>query len=82
MNLRLPLLALVLGSAALPVLADEVKSTPPPARTDPAAGRCLYRQDRDRGERGFVDKGMVERLVWAEGDRSPADLVLTSTSPG
>ena len=24
----------------------------------------------------FVDKGMVERLV-AEGDRSPADLVLT-----
>ncbi len=77
MNFRLSLLALALGATALPVLADEVNvySLRQPELLQPLI-------DAFTAETGiavnvaFVDKGMVERLV-AEGDRSPADLVLT-----
>jgi len=77
MNLRLTLAALALGSAALPALAAEVNVY---SHRQPELIRPLI--DAFTAETGiavniaFVDKGMVERLV-AEGDRSPADLVLT-----
>jgi iron(III) transport system substrate-binding protein len=74
MNLRLPLLALLLST---PALADEVNVY---SHRQPELIQPLI--DAFTAETGiavniaFVDKGMVERLV-AEGDRSPADLVLT-----
>jgi iron(III) transport system substrate-binding protein len=74
---RLPLLALVLGTTALPAIADEVNVY---SHRQPELIQPLV--DAFTAETGiavnvaFVDKGMVERLV-AEGDRSPADLVLT-----
>lgn len=77
MNLRLTLAALALGTAALPALAAEVNVY---SHRQPELIRPLI--DAFTAETGiavniaFVDKGMVERLV-AEGDRSPADLVLT-----
>ena len=77
MNLRLPLLALALGSTALPALAEEVNIY---SHRQPELLQPLI--DAFTAESGiavnvaFVDKGMVERLV-AEGDRSPADLVMT-----
>ncbi|MDT8855644.1 Fe(3+) ABC transporter substrate-binding protein [Paracoccaceae bacterium Fryx2] len=77
MTLRTPLLALALCSTALPVLADEVNIY---SHRQPELLQPLI--DAFTAETGiavnvaFVDKGMVERLV-AEGDRSPADLVLT-----
>jgi iron(III) transport system substrate-binding protein len=71
-----PALALALCGAALPALADvNVYSHRQPELIQPLL-------DAFTAETGitvnvaFVDKGMVERLV-AEGDRSPADLVLT-----
>jgi len=72
-----PLLALALCSTALPALADEVNIY---SHRQPELIQPLL--DAFTAETGiavnvaFVDKGMVERLV-AEGDRSPADLVLT-----
>ena len=75
--IRLPLIALALGTVALPVLADEVNIY---SHRQPELIQPLL--DAFTAETGittniaFVDKGMVERLV-AEGDRSPADLVLT-----
>ncbi|MGB4828593.1 MAG: Fe(3+) ABC transporter substrate-binding protein [Paracoccaceae bacterium] len=74
--LRLTLAALAL-TTALPALADEVNvySHRQPELIQPLA-------DAFTAETGiavniaFVDKGMAERLQ-AEGDRSPADLVLT-----
>ena len=74
---RTSLFALAMASTALPVLADEVNvySHRQPELIQPLA-------DAFTAETGiavnvaFVDKGMAERLV-AEGDRSPADLVLT-----
>jgi iron(III) transport system substrate-binding protein len=74
MNLRLPLLALAL---ATPALADEVNvySHRQPELIQPLLD-AFTAQTGIAVNVAFVDKGMVERLV-AEGDRSPADLVLT-----
>jgi iron(III) transport system substrate-binding protein len=75
--MRLPLLALTLCSTALPALADEVNIY---SHRQPELLQPLL--DAFTAETGittnvaFVDKGMAERLV-AEGDRSPADLVMT-----
>lgn len=71
------LLAALLASAALPALAEEVNIY---SHRQPELIQPLL--DAFTAETGittnvaFVDKGMAERLV-AEGDRSPADLVLT-----
>lgn len=71
------LLALALCSTALPACAEEVNIY---SHRQPELIRPLL--DAFTAETGitvnvaFVDKGMVERLQ-AEGDRSPADLVLT-----
>ncbi|SEM77609.1 iron(III) transport system substrate-binding protein [Gemmobacter aquatilis] len=71
------LLALALCSTALPAFADEVNIY---SHRQPSLIQPLL--DAFTAETGittnvaFVEKGMVERLV-AEGDRSPADLVLT-----
>lgn len=71
------LLAIALSSAALPVLADEVNIY---SHRQPELIQPLL--DAFTAETGittnvaFVDKGMAERLQ-AEGDRSPADVVLT-----
>ncbi len=76
MTLNLPVLAALLAGAALPAMADvNVYSHRQPELIQPLV-------DAFTAETGiavnvaFVDKGMVERLQ-AEGDRSPADLVLT-----
>lgn len=77
MKLRYSLLALLFGCTALPALAQEVNVY---SHRQPELIQPLI--DAFTAETGitvnvaFVDKGMVERLV-AEGDRSPADLVLT-----
>ncbi len=77
MSLRLSLFALAMGATALPALAEEVNIY---SHRQPELIQPLL--DAFTAETGisvnvaFVDKGMVERLV-AEGDRSPADLVLT-----
>ncbi|MEY4984645.1 MAG: hypothetical protein RIR62_2911, partial [Pseudomonadota bacterium] len=77
MNLRLPLLAIALTGTALPALAQEVNVY---SHRQPELIQPLV--DAFTAETGiavnvaFVDKGMAERLQ-AEGDRSPADLVLT-----
>jgi iron(III) transport system substrate-binding protein len=77
MRLRSSLLALTLTSVALPALADEINVY---SHRQPELVQPLV--DAFTAETGiavniaFVDKGMAERLV-AEGDRSPADLVLT-----
>lgn len=75
--MRPAFLAFCLCSTALPALADEVNiySLRQPELIQPL-------MDAFTAETGiavniaFVDKGLTERLV-AEGDRSPADLVLT-----
>lgn len=75
--LRLTLLATALTSVALPALAEEVNIY---SHRQPELIQPLL--DKFTEETGitvniaFVDKGMTERLT-AEGDRSPADLVLT-----
>ncbi len=75
--LRTTLLALALGTTALPAFADEINIY---SHRQPELIQPLI--DAFTAETGitvnvaFVDKGMAERLV-AEGDRSPADLVLT-----
>jgi len=77
MKLCLSLAALALSSAALPVLADEINIY---SHRQPELIQPLI--DAFTAETGiavnvaFVDKGMAERLV-AEGDRSPADLIMT-----
>jgi iron(III) transport system substrate-binding protein len=77
MNARITLAALAMTTAALPVLADEINVY---SHRQPELIQPLV--DAFTAETGitvnvaFVDKGMAERLV-AEGDRSPADLVLT-----
>ena len=76
MSIRLPLIALLLSSA-LPAVAQEVNIY---SHRQPELIQPLL--DAFTAETGittnvaFVDKGMAERLA-AEGDRSPADLVLT-----
>jgi iron(III) transport system substrate-binding protein len=71
------LAALALGTVALPALADEVNvySHRQPELIQPLADAFTAETGIDVNI-AFVDKGMAERLV-AEGDRSPADLVLT-----
>ncbi|MFM2367171.1 MAG: hypothetical protein RIR95_1779 [Pseudomonadota bacterium] len=77
MTRSLSLLAIALCSVALPAVADEVNIY---SHRQPELIQPLL--DAFTAETGiavnvaFVDKGMVERLQ-AEGDRSPADLVLT-----
>jgi iron(III) transport system substrate-binding protein len=77
MSIRSTFLALAMGSVALPVVAEEVNIY---SHRQPELIQPLL--DAFTAETGittnvaFVDKGMAERLV-AEGDRSPADLVLT-----
>ncbi|WP_096785670.1 Fe(3+) ABC transporter substrate-binding protein [Rhodobacter sp. CZR27] len=77
MRSSLPLLAAMIGSTAFPALAAEVNVY---SHRQPELIQPLV--DAFTAETGievnvaFVDKGMAERLV-AEGDRSPADLVLT-----
>ena len=77
MLLRLSTAALALVSTALPVLADEVNvySHRQPELIQPLADAFTAETGIDVNV-AFVDKGMAERLV-AEGDRSPADLVMT-----
>jgi len=75
--MRLSLLALALCGTAVPALAEEVNIY---SHRQPELLQPLM--DAFTAETGiitnvaFVDKGMAERLV-AEGDRSPADLILT-----
>ena len=75
--MRVSTLALALISVAAPALAEEVNIY---SHRQPELIQPLM--DAFTAETGiavnvaFVDKGMAERLV-AEGDRSPADLVLT-----
>lgn len=75
--MRLSLAALALMTTALPALAEEVNVY---SHRQPELIQPLI--DAFTAETGiavnvaFVDKGMAERLQ-AEGDRSPADLVLT-----
>ncbi|MGB3277623.1 MAG: Fe(3+) ABC transporter substrate-binding protein [Pseudorhodobacter sp.] len=78
MSARLPVLAaLALGAISLPALADEVNvySHRQPSLIQPLADAFTAETGIDVNI-AFVDKGMAERLV-AEGNRSPADLVLT-----
>jgi iron(III) transport system substrate-binding protein len=77
MKLRYSLLALLVGGTALPALAEEVNvySHRQPELIQPLLD-AFTAQTGIPVNVAFVDKGMVERLV-AEGDRSPADLVLT-----
>jgi iron(III) transport system substrate-binding protein len=74
---RLGLFALALGTTALPALADEVNvySHRQPELLQPLVD-AFTAQTGIPVNVAFVDKGMVERLV-AEGDRSPADVVMT-----
>ncbi|MBS0573206.1 MAG: Fe(3+) ABC transporter substrate-binding protein [Proteobacteria bacterium] len=74
---RIPLALLALSATAAPALAEEVNiySHRQPELIQP----LLDAFTKDTGIKvnvAFVDKGMAERLQ-AEGDRSPADLVLT-----
>lgn len=77
MNARPSLLALLAATVAAPALAEEVNVY---SLRQPELVQPLF--DRFTEETGievnvaFVEKGMVERLV-SEGDRSPADLVMT-----
>ena len=77
MNARPSLVALIAATVAAPALAEEVNVY---SLRQPELVQPLF--DRFTEETGiavnvaFVEKGMVERLV-SEGDRSPADLVMT-----
>jgi iron(III) transport system substrate-binding protein len=75
MNLRLAALALL--STALPAMAQEVNiySHRQPELIQPLLD-AFTAETGIKTNVAFVDKGMAERLQ-AEGDRSPADLVLT-----
>lgn len=75
--MRATLLSLILATTALPVLADEVNiySHRQPELIQPLLD-AFTKETGIAVNVAFVDKGMAERLV-AEGNRSPADLVLT-----
>lgn len=77
MKAHVTLLAAALGSVALPALAEEVNiySHRQPELIQPLLDAFTKETGIDVNI-AFVDKGMSERLV-AEGDRSPADLILT-----
>ena len=73
----LPLASLLALTTALPLLADEVNiySYRQPELIAPLT-EAFTAQTGIKVNVAYLDKGLVERLV-AEGDRSPADLVLT-----
>ncbi len=75
--MRATLLSLIMATTALPALADEVNiySHRQPELIQPLLD-AFTKETGIAVNVAFVDKGMAERLV-AEGDRSPADLVLT-----
>lgn len=75
--MRLTAFALALCGTALPALAEEVNiySHRQPALLQPLIDAFIAETGITVNV-AFVDKGMTERLV-AEGDRSPADLVMT-----
>jgi iron(III) transport system substrate-binding protein len=77
MKMHLSLAAAALCSVAMPALADEINiySHRQPELIQPLVDAFTAETGIDVNV-AFVDKGMAERLV-AEGDRSPADLVLT-----
>ena len=77
MNIRLSLTALALLGTALPAFAEEVNiySHRQPELIQPLLD-AFTKETGITTNIAFVYKGMVERLT-AEGDRSPADLVLT-----
>jgi iron(III) transport system substrate-binding protein len=77
MRHHLSAFALALSTAAIPALAEEVNvySHRQPELIQPLID-AFTAQSGITVNIAFVDKGMVERLV-AEGNRSPADLVLT-----
>ncbi len=77
MTLRLSLAALALTSVALPAMAQEINvySHRQPELIQPLVD-AFTAETGIKVNVAFVDKGMAERLT-AEGDRSPADLVLT-----
>ncbi len=77
MKLRSGLFALALASTAVPALAEEVNiySHRQPELIQPLID-AFTKATGITVNIAFVDKGMAERLV-AEGDRSPADLILT-----
>jgi iron(III) transport system substrate-binding protein len=74
---RVSLFALALAPLALPALADEVNiySHRQPELLQPLVDAFTAETGIDVNV-AFVDKGMAERLM-AEGDRSPADLIMT-----
>ncbi|MGZ3216906.1 Fe(3+) ABC transporter substrate-binding protein [Paracoccus sp. T5] len=75
--MRSLILASLLGATAMPALAQEVNvySHRQPELIQPLVD-AFTAETGIKVNVAFVDKGMVERLQ-AEGDRSPADLVLT-----
>ena len=75
--MRLPLLALALCSTALPAFAQEVNvySTRQPFLIEPVM-EAFTAETGIKVNLAHIDKGLVERLK-SEGDRSPADLVMT-----
>ncbi|MBU3031003.1 Fe(3+) ABC transporter substrate-binding protein [Paracoccus marinaquae] len=75
--MRALILASLMSATALPVLAQEVNvySHRQPELLKPLTD-AFTAQTGITVNTAFVDKGMVERLQ-AEGDRSPADLVMT-----
>ena len=75
--MRLTALALAICGTALPAFAEEVNiySHRQPALLQPLID-AFSKETGITVNVAFVDKGMTERLV-AEGDRSPADLVMT-----
>lgn len=77
MTVMRPALALALCSIALPAMAEEINiySHRQPELIQPLID-AYTKETGVAVNIAFVDKGMSERLV-AEGDRSPADLVLT-----
>lgn len=77
MNARPSLVALLAATVAAPALAEEVNvySLRQPELVQPLFDRFTEETGIDVNV-AFVEKGMVERLV-SEGDRSPADLVMT-----
>lgn len=75
--MRLLVMASLLGATALPALAQEVNlySHRQPELLKPLTD-AFTEATGITVNTAFVDKGMVERLQ-AEGDRSPADLIMT-----
>ncbi|MDO5704833.1 MAG: Fe(3+) ABC transporter substrate-binding protein [Paracoccus sp. (in: a-proteobacteria)] len=71
------LIAALIGSTALPALAEEVNiySHRQPMLIEPVIN-AFTAETGIKVNTSFIDKGMVERLR-AEGARSPADIVLT-----